>query len=205
MKWKNEFIGKKKRKNAQERHQNQFGRSNQPPIGRSRKLGFQREFHVPAFQRNCDSTCLRPKRTEIALSCAQKERRFHFAASKLNWDSTGKFPKVTEIALPCVQKELRFHLPTSKKNFYSTCPPPKSTETPTTHVPKRKKSSLQLGEPSPTLVKCQNPQKTFWVATRVLLFFCPRKKRFSFSFKKKKTSFANFDTYITGLLWINWP
>jgi hypothetical protein len=38
-----------------------------------------------------------------------------------------------------------------------------------------------------------------------LLFFCPRKKRFSFSFKKKKTSFANFDTYITGLLWINWP
>lgn len=186
MKWKNEFIGKKKRKNAQERHQNQFGRSNQPPIGRSRKLGFQREFHVPAFQRNCDSTCLRPKRTEIALSCAQKERRFHFAASKLNWDSTGKFPKVTEIALPCVQKELRFHLPTSKKNFYSTCPPPKSTETPTTHVPKRKKSSLQLGEPSPTLVKCQNPQKTFLGCYSCFVVFLPQKKKVFFFLQKKK-------------------
>jgi hypothetical protein len=137
----------------------------QPPIGRSRKLGFQREFYVPVFQRNGDSTCLRPKR---------------------NWDSTGKFPKGTEIPLPCVQKELRFHLPTSKKNFYSTCPPPKSTETPTTHVPKSKKSSLQLAELSRTLVQCQNPPKTFWVATRVLLFCCPRKKKVFFFLRKIK-------------------
>jgi len=160
----NVFLEKPSRKTTKSVWEIQSAfQGDQPPIGRSRKLGFQREFYVPVFQRNGDSTCLRPKR---------------------NWDSTGKFPKGTEIPLPCVQKELRFHLPTSKKNFYSTCPPPKSTETPTTRAPKRKKSSLQLAEPSPTLVQCQNPPKTFWVATRVLLFCCPRKKRFSFSYKK---------------------
>jgi hypothetical protein len=119
----------------------------------------------------------------IPRACVPNERRFHVPASKKNWDSMCLRPKRTEIPLPCVQKELRFHLPTSKKNFYSTCPPPKSTETPTTHVPRRKKSSLQLAEPSPTLVQCQNPPKTFWVATRVLLFCCPRKKGFLFPTK----------------------
>ncbi len=144
-------------------------RGDQPPIGRSRKLGSQREFHVSALQRNWDSTCLRPKRTEIPRACVQKERRFHVRVPKRNGDSTSLRPKWTKILLASSQKELRFHLPTSKKNFYSTCPPPKSTETPTTHVPKRKKGGLQLGEPLPTLVQCQNPPKRNFVNKLALI------------------------------------
>jgi hypothetical protein len=149
--WKNEFIGKfylekpsRKTPKSVWEIQSAF-QGDQPPIGRSRKLGSQREFHVSALQRNWDSTCLRPKRTEIPRACVQKDLRFHVPVPKRNGDSTSLRPKWTEILLASSQKELRFHLPTSKKNFYSTCPPPKSTGTPTTHVRKRKKSSQLFG------------------------------------------------------------
>jgi hypothetical protein len=115
----------KKRKNAQERHQNHFGRSNQPPIGRSRKLGFQRGFHVPASKKNWDSTFLYPKGTEIPLRCVQTELRFYWQVPKSNWDCTALRPKRTEIPLAHVQKELLFHLPASEKHWNSNYPCPK--------------------------------------------------------------------------------
>ncbi len=127
-------------KNPQERHQNQFGRSNQPFKEISRLLAGAGNLGPSE-----NSTCLRSKGTEIPRACVQKELRFHVPASKKTWDSMCLCPKGTEIPLRCVQSELRFYWQVPKRNWDSTCPPPKSTGTPTTHVRKRKKSSQLFG------------------------------------------------------------
>jgi len=135
----------------------------QPPIGRSRKLGFQREFYVPVFQRNGDSTCLRPKRTEIPLASSQKELRFHFPASKKNWDSTCPRPKRTSIPLARLQKALKLQLPMSQK---------------------AKKVVFNWLNCHVHWYSAKTPQKLFGLLLVFCCFAAPEKKRFSFSYEK---------------------
>jgi hypothetical protein len=136
MKWKNEFIGNFFKEKP----------SRKTPIRRllagAGNLGSSE-----------NSTCLRPKRTDIPRACVRKELRFYFPVPKRNGDSTSLRRNWTEILLASSQKELRFHFPASKKNWDSTCPRPKRTSIPLARLQKDHHISTTVFQHSNKIIK----------------------------------------------------